>query len=159
MQRERSTARRASNPLRSSVKIPANNKSQTRRFTRQRRGRSESSLPETQQKWPSVGRLQVAEAVRGRGGTPPPDPFCELNCFNQGPMWTPTKEAGRNHRLLFCCRGSQRGWERLLAPPAGPPLFAVEAVSSQVTVKVSGCCCKRVYKQLSNPDRPERLDP
>ncbi|KAI4788693.1 hypothetical protein KUCAC02_035698 [Chaenocephalus aceratus] len=40
---------------------------------------------------------------------PPRDPLCELNCFNQAPMWPPTKDPGPNHRLLFCFGGSQRG--------------------------------------------------
>ena len=67
---------------------------------------------------PSMGRLQVVAAVKGRGGSP--DPLCELNCFNQGPMWTLTKEPGRNHRLLLCCRGSHRGWERAAGSVAAP---------------------------------------
>lgn len=57
----------------------------------------------------SHGGPAGSAAVKGRGGLP--DPLGQLNCFNHGPMRTLTKEPGRNHRLLFCCRGSQQGWE------------------------------------------------
>lgn len=87
---------------------------------------------------PSLGRLQVELLSGQRGG--PRDPLSEWNCFNQGPMPTPTKEPGRNHRLLLCCGGSQRGWERAAGPVAAPQasaLFALEIVLSQVTVKAA----------------------
>lgn len=64
------------------------------------------------------GKAAGRAAVRGRGG--PQDPPGEVNCFNQGPMWTLTKEPGWNHRLLFCCRGSHRGWERAAASVFAP---------------------------------------
>lgn len=48
------------------------------------------------------------------------DPLGEVNCFKHGPMWTSTKEPGRNHRLLLCCGGSQQGWEWSAGPAAAP---------------------------------------
>lgn len=74
-------------------------------------------------------------------------PSCDLNCFNQDPMWTPTKERGRNHRLLFCCGGSHRGWEQ--APPAGLLFICSETILSQVTVKAASC----FYLSYSAPSR------
>lgn len=64
------------------------------------------------------GKAAGRAAVKGRGG--PRDPLCDLNCFNHGPMWTPTKEPRRNHRLLFCVRGSHRGWEQAAGSAAAP---------------------------------------
>lgn len=65
-----------------------------------------------------MGWLQVE--LLQREGEGHRTPLVSLACFNHGLMWTPTKEPGRNHRLLFCCWGSQRGWERAAGSVAAP---------------------------------------
>lgn len=65
-----------------------------------------------------MGRLQIEMLLREGEGQRTPS--VSLACFNHGPMWTLTKEPGWNHRLLFCCTGSQWGCEGPAGPAAAP---------------------------------------